>query len=79
MYIPTYTCNKKLLPTLWVSKFDVKLGGGGTQFLKLPNVPDFSNIWFQKSFFFLYFFAFIIFFENLKNVFSNAKLKKVLL
>ena len=52
-YIPTYTYNKKLSPTLlWVSKFDVKLGvcvkifkftAGKGEFLKMMlKVCDFK-------------------------------------
>ena len=36
-YIPTYTCNKKMSPTiLWVLKFDVKLGVGDQNFKIVP-------------------------------------------
>ena len=59
-------------------KIRCQVGGWGTQFSKIPYVREFLNIWFQKlSFFFLFLFEFSHFFENLKNVFSNAYLKKV--
>ena len=58
-------------------KIRCQVGGWGTQFSKIPYVREFLNIWFQKlSFFFLFLFEFSHFFENLKNVFSNAFLKK---
>ena len=50
-----------------------QVGGGGIQFSKLPYVREFSNIWFQKL---TDIRCISHFFENLKNVFSNAYLKK---
>ena len=58
-------------------KIRCQVGGWGTQFSKIPYVREFLNIWFQKSsFFFIFLFEFSHFFENLKNVISNADLKK---
>ena len=58
-------------------KIGCQVGGGATPFSKIPYVREFSNIWFQKlSFFFLFLIEFSHFFENLKNVIYNVKLKK---
>ena len=64
----------KLSPTfLWVSKFDVKLKVGEHNFQKYPIYVSFFILWFQKS---TDISCISHFFENLKNVFSNAYLKK---
>ena len=54
-----------------------QVGGGGTQFSKLPNVREFSSIWFQKSsFFFLFFFVIIHFFWKSQKRFFQCIIEK---
>ena len=50
-----------------------QVGVGGTQFSKLPYLRDFFNFWFQKS---TDIRCISNFFENHKNIFFNAYLKK---
>ena len=78
MYIWTYIDSKKLSPRfLWVSKFEVKLGVGEHHFRNYPMYVIFQILGSKSRFFIFYFYlSLAFFFENLKNVFSNAYLKK---